>query len=419
MPDDKSEKETVGAWLLHHDQKLARSQTTEFETIAIAGRAARLLSSCAREIEWVVPKARVNELARANGIRSHEVSGLLTALVSQGLVDQANDSISVLGVSQTNLLFHAEAIFEANEPETIERAAIQLAELSSRKPVSKKDCAEQISDDFRISSTQMSELFDLSESIGFVDYEQLSDERIYFNGTLFRRNVAPKAKAVLDSLTAAEVSKLSEIDAAFNTSGCLALEATKTTLGEVLWSKLLQIGYLEVNTMTNEQGETCFVMKPSALAKYVPSGLADMLDDAKALASSFTYGIVNSFHARGKIRDPGALIGALISRGSVEGPVAAIRQDYQILERRGVVQVTTTPKGHNKLTLLKPEVGRMARDLILKGDANAVAAQTVVEKAAINFVGPEQKRRAERRNAIPESKSSVSRTLDILRKTIR
>jgi hypothetical protein len=79
-----------------------------------------------------------------------------------------------------------------------------------------------------------------------------------------------------------------------NNSGCLALESTKTTLGEVLWSKLLQIGYLQINTMTNEHGETSFVMKPSALAKYVPSGLADMLDDAKALASSFTYGIVNT-----------------------------------------------------------------------------------------------------------------------------
>jgi hypothetical protein len=418
MADNKTEKETVGAWLLHHDQKLSSSQTTEFETIAIAGRAARLLSACAREIEWVVPKARVSELARANGIRSHEVSGLLGALESQGLVDQTRDSISVLGVSQADLLLHAEAIFEANEPDTIERAAIHLAELSSKKPVSKRDCAEQLSDDFQISSPQMSELFDLSEKIGFVDYEQLLDERIYFNGTLFRRDIAPKAKAVLNSLTAAEASKLTEIDEAFIRGGCLALEPTKATLGEVLWSKLLQIGYLEVNTMTNERGETCFVMKPSALAKYVPSGLADMLDDAKALASSFTYGIVNSFHARGRIRDPGALIGALINRGSVEGPVAAIRQDYQILERRGVVQVTATSRG-NKLTLLKPEVGRMARDLILKGDANAVAAQMVAENAAINFVGPEQKRRAERKNPIPESKSSVSRTLDILRKTIR
>ena len=100
MSDEKLNSETVGAWLLHHDQKLASSQTTEFETIALAGRAARLLSAVSREVEWEVPMARVNELARANGIRAHEVAGLLGALKSQGLVDVATDSISVLGVSQ-------------------------------------------------------------------------------------------------------------------------------------------------------------------------------------------------------------------------------------------------------------------------------------------------------------------------------
>ena len=37
-------KNVVGAWLLHHDQKLLNSKTTAFENIALAGRAARLLS---------------------------------------------------------------------------------------------------------------------------------------------------------------------------------------------------------------------------------------------------------------------------------------------------------------------------------------------------------------------------------------
>jgi len=415
---EELKNETVGAWLLHHDQKLASSQTIEFETIALAGRAARLLSAVSREVEWDVPMARVNELARANGIRAHEVAGLLSALKSQGLVDLGTNSISVLGVSQARLLIHAEAIFEAHEPSEVERASIQLAELSSKKPTSKSDCAEQLSDEFLMSSSQTAELFDLSESIGFVDYEQVADERIYFNGTLFRRDIAPKAKAVFDTLSIEESAKLAEIDDALNNAGCIDLARARATLGEVLWSKLLQIGYLEVSTITNERGDTSFVMKPSALAKYVPSGLADMLDDAKALASSFTYGIVHSFHARGRIRDPAALIGALINRGSLEGPVEAIRQDYQILERRGVVQVTRSG-GINKLTLLKPEVGRMARDLIVNGDANAAAAQVLAQGNAKTFVGPEVTRRAERRRSVPESKSSVSRTLDILRKTIR
>lgn len=418
MSDEKLNSETVGAWLLHHDQKLTTSQTTEFETIALAGRAARLLSAVSREVEWDVPMTRVNELARANGIRAHEVAGLLGALKSQGLVDVAANSISVLGVSQARLLHHAEAVFEANGPDEIERASIKLAELSSKKPLSKRDCSEQLSDEFHLSSSETNELFDLAENIGFVDYEQLADERIYFNGTLFRRDIASKAKAVFETLSREEAEKLAELDSALSSRGCIPLSRAKQMLGDTLWSKLLQIGYLEVSTITNESGDASFVMKPSALAKYVPSGLADMLDDAKALASSFTYGIVHSFHARGQIRDPAALIGALINRGSVQGTVEAIRQDYQILERRGVVQVTRSGSS-NKLTLLKPEVGKMARDLIVKGDATAVAAQMLAQGNATSFVGPESTRRAERRKPVPESKSSVSRTLDILRKTVR
>jgi hypothetical protein len=188
-------------------------------------------------------------------------------------------------------------------------------------------------------------------------------------------------------------------------------------LGDNLWSKMHQIGYFEVSIVSNERGPTEFVTKPEALTKFVPSGLADMLDDAKALASSLTYGIVKSPDARGRIRDPSALINALIGRGYVEGWAPAIRQDYQILERRNVVQVTTSSQGH-RLTLLKPEIGEMAKDLILRGDASGTAAEIIVGTQAVQFHGPEAARSAERerKKDIPEAKTATSRALNILRR---
>ena len=99
-----------------------------------------------------------------------------------------------------------------------------------------------------------------------------------------------------------------------------------------------------------------------------------MHDDAKALASSLTYGILKSNSVRGQITMPDKLMGALINRGYVEGWAEAIKQDYQTLERRGVVQVTSSSRG-NRLTLYKPEVGEMARELILRGDASEAAAK--------------------------------------------
>src|SRR4051794_3231141 len=134
MTIDRSAKSATGAWLLHHDQKLSNAKTTEFENIATAGRASRLLSAISREIEWEVPIDRVNELARGNGIRRHEVRGLLDALSEQGLLDVGATGVSVLGVSQSRLLEHAADLFEAQTPERSERAVLDLAEMASRKP---------------------------------------------------------------------------------------------------------------------------------------------------------------------------------------------------------------------------------------------------------------------------------------------
>jgi hypothetical protein len=58
----------AGAWLMHHEQKLSAVKSTEFESIAIAGRAARLLSYLSKEVQWTVPTERVLVLAQTNGI---------------------------------------------------------------------------------------------------------------------------------------------------------------------------------------------------------------------------------------------------------------------------------------------------------------------------------------------------------------
>jgi hypothetical protein len=295
-------KGVVGAWLLHHDQKLLRSNTTGFENIALAGRAARLLSVISKEEGWSVSQDRVTELARGIGIRRLELPGLLGELRSQGLIESAATSVSVLGVSQARLLDHAADIFESHDPDGLERATIELAERGSQSPVRRSDCAEEIADTYQLSSSETDDLFIQSEQIGFVDYENTGGDRLYFNGSLFKRKQAEKAKRVLDSLSAGERQKLVDAEGLFQ-KGCVPAGQLRTLLGDVLWSKMHQIGYFEVSVVSNERGQTEFVTKPEALAKYIPGGLADMLDDAKALASSLTYGIVKSSDVRGRIKD--------------------------------------------------------------------------------------------------------------------
>lgn len=317
MSEPKS-KSTVGAWLLHHDQKLQRTQSTEFESIVVAGRSTRLLSAISQESQSALSKKRATELARGLGIRKIELGGFLTTLENHGLIDIGRRGIEVLGVSQANLLDHASDIFESQSPLGIDKAVIDLAERGSHEPVRRKDCEEEIADLHSLDKRALDDLFSQSEQIGFVDYEIEGKQKLYFNGSLFKRDDAAKIKKIVSSLSREERTLLLEAENRFSQRGCLLASELQELLGEILWSKLHQIGFFDVSVVLNERGPTEFVSKPGALAKFIPGGLADMLDDAKALASSLTYGIVKSGDARGRIRMPSILIGALIRRGYSE-----------------------------------------------------------------------------------------------------
>jgi hypothetical protein len=155
-------KNVVGAWLLHHDQKLASSKTTAFESIALAGRSARLLSVITKEADWSISTERVSELANGIGIRKLELPGLLGELQRQGLIEQGHSGVSVLGVSQVRLLDHAADIFESQGPGGLERATIDLAERGSHSPIRRMDCDEELSDTYELSATETDDLFSQS-----------------------------------------------------------------------------------------------------------------------------------------------------------------------------------------------------------------------------------------------------------------
>ena len=409
------DKKTQGAWLLHHDQKLTQTNSVSFEGIATAGRSARLLSVISKERNHTISMERVIVLAHELGVRRLEVPGLLNELSAQGLIDRSDNGVAVLGVTQASLLDHAADIFASQAPSGLEGAVIELSEIGSHSPVRRSDCEELLSDKYKLSLNQRNDLFQQSEEIGFTDYEGDAADRLYFNGALFKRDQAVKAKLLLQNLLPDERARMLQADELLEKCGCVQAGALKKVLGDRLWNKLHQIAYFEVSVVSNEAGQTEFVTKPEAISKFIPNGLSDMLDDAKALSASSTYGIVKSSSARGRIRSPMVLMNALINRGYVEGRANALIEDYKVLERRGVVTVLKTSKGY-KLTLEKPEIGRMAKELILKGDASQAAAEVIVGSNAAQYFGPEIARSHQRKKTVQMASSDISRSLNILRK---
>jgi hypothetical protein len=328
-----------------------------------------------------------------------ELPIILDTLRGRDLIDIGESAIEVLGVTTAATLAHAADVFEDLQPTNVERAAIDLSERASERPEEKSRLFELVSDSHKLSAAAGKSLFDDCEQIGFVDIERIDDTRtLYFNGNLFRREDTDKITKVLDSLTAADQTKVNEMSATLSRCACVSVNDVERILGKVLFTKLSSVGIYDINIVSNAQEEVGYVTRPSAFSKYGDSLVEDAFDLAKMFVSSLTYGMTRSQQSRGQIRMIEALMNTLIS-GAPIGPVPAIGQDYKILEMKNVVQVYQGSKGGRSgfmMKLLKKEVGVLALEVIKSADVSEHSLSALPGAAVTRFSGPEANREKKR-----------------------
>lgn len=415
------ENKTKGAWLIHHTNKL-QSCTTQmgYNNTFMAGKAGILLSSISANDENTINVDQLHVLANSANINtSFELPVLINLLKDRFLIDKASDgSISVLGVTTSSSLMHTCNIFEGLKPSALENASIDLAEKASISPILFTDVSEELSDIHKLSKEDTKRLLNDSEQFGFVDTELISkNEKLLFNGNLFRRETSVKIKKVLDSLTSEEQKKLSEFNEILSKNACVVIELAKKILGESLFIKVTSIGFYDINVVSNSNEEAGFITLPSAFSKYSNSMVDDAFDLAKAFISSITYGMTKSPHERGQIRMVEALLNALV-RGEKVGPVNAIAEDYKLLEFKGVVKVTYGQKKGRSgplLELLKKEVGELALQAIRQGDVSEHSLKGLPTAAVTKFNGPEINRENMRKKQISFDPSVTNDMLSSLR----
>jgi hypothetical protein len=408
-----------GAWVIHHSQKTASTinGAAEFPALDAAGKAAALLSQMAATAQATLEKSRIDALARAASLSRIELPELLRMLARRRLIDvSANGDVEVLGLTSRATVQHAAEIFEEQNPTPEERASIVLGEVTSVAPVPQKQLAEFIGDEFQLGTTQCGELLVRSETVGFVDAEGNAD-KLYFNGNLFRRDNLAKAKRVLDSLTPADQARVAELDGRLSRCGCLDVASVETVLGQPLFEKLRAAGMYDVNHVANPSGEYGFVTRPAAFHKFNDPLVDDAFDLAKALVAALSYGMTQSAASRGKIEMIGALLRKLIN-GYPVGPATAIGEDYRVLETKGVIEVTPGAPYGFVMRLPKKDIGEMALNVLLTGEA---ASTNVVDRplpgAMTGYVGPEKTRTALRRKQkeVPVSRRGTEDVLQALR----
>ena len=259
------------------------------------------------------------------------------------------------------------------------------------------------------------ELIERNTEVGFVDSEGKSDERLYFNGNLFRRDFVNKSKRVIDSLNSNETSKMMLLQSKLDRTGCLDLSEVQRDLGDALLEKLRAASLFDVHYVDNPDGSHGFVTKPSAFHKYNDPFTDDAFDLAKALVAALTYGMKQSSADRGQIRMLSALL-AKLNRGETVGPATAIGEDYKILEVRGVIRTWRAARYGFFMKLLKRDIGEMAlRVLTLGTTAASNALDRPMPGKLTGYSGPEVTRRKLREKQTAASRRITFDVLDALR----
>lgn len=410
-------KKTTGAWIIHHSHKLQGVTVPgpDYEQLNLAGKCGIMLNALAGSNEAEISSERIAALATANGISFRlEIPVILGELERQRLIDRGEAGVSVLGLTSTQTLEHTANIFEELSPSPSELAAITVSERASDLPLPKHEAFEIVSDTHHISRAETNDILKQSEEIGFFDYEEVSGEKVYFNGNLFRHGDITRAAAVVSSFSALEERKVIELTQSLKATGCMAKQSVISLLGEQLYSKLCAIGFVDENSIGNEGGTFTFITRPAAFSKFTNSVADDAFDLAKAFVTSLTYGMTASPSGRGRIRMIEALMGKLIS-GLWIGPATAIGHDYRVLEMRGVVEVRPQDGNMFMMRLLKKDVGQLALSVITEGEASSTTLLDLPAVSATKYNGPETNRAILRRRQTEPMKRSVAKLLSDLR----
>ena len=412
--DFELDKETTGAWIVHHSRKIVSDTAApaEYSVLDEAGKAAELLMRLGETNEVTLAGQEVAAIAKSANLNPRtELPHYIKLLKERRLIDIAGDEIQVLGVTTRSVLSHAADIFKDAQPASHERAAIALGEVASRAPVPLGDAKEYIGDSFKMKSADVDDFLRRSTEIGFVDQEgDDPSSTLLFNGNLFKKDSVTKTARVLSSLSSQEQQSFSDIKDQLNKSGCLYANNCEKILGHALFEKLRAAGVLEVNTVSNESGDHAFVTLPGAFHKFVNPLVDDTFDMAKALVSALSYGMQLRSSSQGRIQSFDWILNALIG-GRTIGPATAIGADYRVLEQNRVIRLTPARAGMFSMKLLKREVGELALQVLRQGNANAEAINVPPSAPMSGYRGPEYAREKTRKK---QSQPSKRHTHDIL-----
>lgn len=409
-------KEAVGGWVIHHAQKMKDVKCgNNFPNIQLAGTCGILLAALTSSEDETLPRKRYTAIAETAGLTTTDLQFAIGELKKHALLDTSasGEEIRTLGLTQQAVLQQVGSIFESQVPNSDDTIVIELAEKASMLPVNEKIAKEEISDENSISSTHLDSILQTAGEIGFFDKLQISNESLIYNGNLFRRDQLKKSEKILDALNSADMRKVQELLKMLDTTVCLLASEAEALVGRDLFLQLHSIGAVDLSEISNAEGKTLYLSRPSAYAKYGNAN-DDPLDDAKALVTSLTYGMTQSQSWRGRIMDLPALMRALIS-GRRIGAATAIGEDYRALELKNVVKTRYEGGDKYSMILLKKDVGELALQALMSGNSSHCLLPPFRTRGKADIYSGPEGLRVEARRALGDNTIKAAELLRAMR----
>ena len=347
------------------------------------------------------PKAKV--FARESGITAGELIPLLQRLKDQGKIDFTTDprgapkAVEVYSFSSKDAIETTAALYDQIGPSEHEEASLVSLERTFRLPHYRSELVEKIAS-AGFKDQVASSTVDMQAALRLVQASQEGQEPLYYNEYAFSSGPQKVAKA-LKSLPEKERVAVDEIQGLVEAAPGYPLDGLERKYPPQILHMMEGVGLIDAITVHSDFGESTFLTLPQLSGPSIgPSFLsADVFHKSKVLLSCLRFGELKSIYARGKI-DTNAKMSNIVNkllRGEWTGPCTAIGQDYQLLEKDGVIETRPARAGMYYMRLRQREVGLLVKQMLemkrVLPDVD-VELQQLLRKQPTGYTIPEHRR---------------------------
>lgn len=397
-----------------------------FEATEQSGKAGMLLARLAADHQEILPHAKVKVFARESGITAGELKPTLDNLKSQGKVDYSADAsgniaeVEVYSFSTKDAIETTADLYEGLGPSKHEQAGLVTLAETFQLPRYRPELMQKVT---KAGFTERiaAETLAMQESLQLLRTDKEESEHLFYNEYAFASDPKKVARA-LRSLPGGERDAIQEIQQKIEGTPGYLLDGLNKKYPAHLVSMMEGIGLIDAVTVHSDFGEATFATVPQLYGPSIGSSVlsADVFHKAKVLLSCLRFGELKSVYSRGKIDTNEKMMNIVnkLNRGEWMGPCTAIGQDYQLLEKDGVIETRAARSGMYYMHLRQREVGLIVRQMLQMKRVIPeidVELQQLLNKQPTSYTIPEHRRARIHTNQVRGVRSVREKILQSLR----